>query len=111
MEKGVKVYEEPYKYLHMKVYSVDDQYFNIGSFNQDVTSFFCNNEANLLVSTTQPNQIKSIMPFFNSFFSNLKKECVPVNPYEKYTWGNYLKTRFWNLWVEGTYFTMHNRNR
>lgn len=33
MEKGVKVYEEPYKYLHMKVYSVDDNYLNIGSFN------------------------------------------------------------------------------
>lgn len=33
IEKGVKVYEEPYKYLHMKVYSVDDWYLNIGSFN------------------------------------------------------------------------------
>jgi len=49
MKGGIKVFEEPYKYLHMKVYSVDDNYLNIGSFNQDVTSFFCNNEANLLV--------------------------------------------------------------
>jgi len=49
MLNGVKVYEEPYKFLHMKAYQVDDEKLNIGSFNQDITSFYCNNEANLYI--------------------------------------------------------------
>lgn len=49
LKAGAKVYEEPYKFLHMKALSVDGEYLSIGSFNQDNTSFYCNNEANLLI--------------------------------------------------------------
>ena len=35
IKKGGKVYEIKDKYLHMKLYSCDEQMFSIGSFNQD----------------------------------------------------------------------------
>ena len=49
LDSGAKVYEEPYKYLHMKALSVDDKYLTIGSMNQDNTSFYENNEVNILI--------------------------------------------------------------
>ena len=72
MLNGVKVYEEPYKFLHMKGYAIDDNYLNIGSFNHDVTSFYCNNEANMLIRTTKPGQINGVMPFFGGYFDKLR---------------------------------------
>jgi phosphatidylserine/phosphatidylglycerophosphate/cardiolipin synthase-like enzyme len=46
--KGAVIYEEPFKYLHMKAIEVDDgKIMTMGSFNQDHWSFYCNNEANL----------------------------------------------------------------
>ena len=48
MKKGATVYEEPYKYLHMKALDIDDgKYFSLGSLNQDHSSYYMNNEANL----------------------------------------------------------------
>jgi len=44
------VKEEPFKYLHMKAIEVDDgKIMTLGSFNQDHWSFYCNNEANILL--------------------------------------------------------------
>lgn len=41
LSHGCKVYEEPYKFLHMKAVSVDDgKYLTIGSLNQDHCSFY-----------------------------------------------------------------------
>ncbi len=41
IKKGVKVYEEPYKYLHMKAFDIDDgKYLTIGSLNMDHCSFY-----------------------------------------------------------------------
>ena len=46
--KGAIIYEEPFKFLHMKAVEVDDgEIMTIGSFNQDHFSFYVNNEANL----------------------------------------------------------------
>mmetsp|Transcript_6788 Transcript_6788/g.11420 ORF Transcript_6788/g.11420 Transcript_6788/m.11420 type:complete len:107 (-) Transcript_6788:229-549(-) len=51
--KGAKVYEEPYKFLHMKAVDIDNgQYLTIGSLNQDHCSFYQNNEANVLIQYT-----------------------------------------------------------
>jgi phosphatidylserine/phosphatidylglycerophosphate/cardiolipin synthase-like enzyme len=51
---GVKVYEEPYKYLHMKAVDIDSgKYITIGSLNQDHCSFYMNNEANVVVESNQ----------------------------------------------------------
>ena len=74
---GAKVYEEPYKYLHMKAICVDDKYLSMGSFNQDNTSFYCNNEANLLITRhiSDENKIGSI-PTFDKVFNNLKSEWI-----------------------------------
>jgi cardiolipin synthase len=48
--KGAIVKEEPFKYLHMKAIEVDDgKIMTLGSFNQDHWSFYCNNEANILL--------------------------------------------------------------
>lgn len=49
-EKGAVVHEEPFKFLHMKAIEVDDgKMMTLGSFNQDHWSFYCNNEANILL--------------------------------------------------------------
>ena len=40
LKSGAKVYEEPYKFLHMKALSVDNKFLSIGSMNQDNTSFY-----------------------------------------------------------------------
>jgi phosphatidylserine/phosphatidylglycerophosphate/cardiolipin synthase-like enzyme len=48
--KGAKVYEEPFKFLHMKAIDVDDgKFLTVGSLNADHCSFYCNNEANVLI--------------------------------------------------------------
>ena len=55
--KGANVSEEPFKYLHMKAISIDDgKVMTLGSFNQDHWSFYCNNEANIVIKdhTRQP---------------------------------------------------------
>ena len=49
LRRGATVCEEPNRYLHMKAYAVDDDYVSVGSFNQDKWSFYCNNEANVVV--------------------------------------------------------------
>jgi phosphatidylserine/phosphatidylglycerophosphate/cardiolipin synthase-like enzyme len=49
-KRGAVIYEEPFKFLHMKAISVDDgEQMTLGSFNQDAWSFYCNNEANLFL--------------------------------------------------------------
>ena len=41
LKQDCKVYEEPFKYLHMKAVSVDNgKYLTIGSLNQDHCSFY-----------------------------------------------------------------------
>ena len=60
MLNGVKVWEEPYKFLHMKAYQIDDNILNLGSMNQDITSFYCNNEANILVKTQEKHEYNSV---------------------------------------------------
>jgi phosphatidylserine/phosphatidylglycerophosphate/cardiolipin synthase-like enzyme len=47
---NLEIWEEPYKFLHMKGIVVDDgKYLTLGSLNQDTWSFYCNNEANVLL--------------------------------------------------------------
>ena len=47
---GAMVYEEPYKFLHMKAVDIDNgKFVTIGSLNQDHCSFYQNNEANILI--------------------------------------------------------------
>lgn len=48
LANGAEIREEPYSFLHMKVFDVDDgKEVSIGSFNQDNWSFLVNNEANV----------------------------------------------------------------
>ena len=105
---GMKVYEEPYKFLHMKAYWIDGRYLNIGSFNQDVTSFYCNNEANVLIESK--DDLRTFTEF-GEMFDRLKSECNLVDPNERYSPWGYVRSKFWRLFVEGTYFLMKNRNR
>ena len=95
ISKGCKVYEEPYKYLHMKAVSVDDgKYFTVGSLNQDHCSFYQNNEANVLLKNAQGkreyNQFKDI-------YSGLVRECRLVDPNESYSYASYVENKFWKF--------------
>ena len=90
-QKGAHVYEEPYKYLHMKAIEIDDgKMMQIGSFNQDLWSYLANNEANIMLMknetsaiTQEKNRFKAHDQFIKSF-NQLQKECRPVDFTEKY---------------------------
>lgn len=82
---GAVVYEEPYKFLHMKAIEIDDcKQVNVGSFNHDLWSFFCNNEANLLLTRNahalqqELGQAKAHLQFV-TIYNNLLRECRPVD--------------------------------
>lgn len=54
------IYEEPFSFLHMKAISVDNsRALTMGSFNQDIWSFYCNNEANLLFQNVQNPELNA----------------------------------------------------
>ncbi|CAI2371876.1 unnamed protein product [Moneuplotes crassus] len=96
IKAGAKVYEEPYKYLHMKALSIDDKFLTLGSMNQDNTSFYENNEANILIEEKNPHDSsKGVFPSFEKVFTNLKEECNEVDPNERYTWTGGMKAFFW----------------
>ena len=57
--RGASVREEPFKFLHMKAIEVDDgRILTLGSFNQDHWSFYCNNEANIVVADERQSESK-----------------------------------------------------
>ena len=103
MKRGAKVYEEPYKYLHMKAVDIDNgRYLTIGSLNQDHCSFYQNNEANVLLSDERNRQNGNIedLEYYKEFkliYNNLKRESRVVDPYEAYSYGSYFENRFWRL--------------
>lgn len=101
LKRGAKVYEEPYKYLHMKAVDVDDgRFLTIGSLNQDHCSFYQNNEANIMLSKHQPNFNANTLPYYQQFtkiYQSLKGECQVVDPKETYTYLSYLENRFWRF--------------
>lgn len=110
LNAGAKVYEEPYKFLHMKALSVDGKYLSIGSFNQDNTSFYCNNEANLLITNNSNEMNKNAcLPTFEHIFQKLKQEwrVVPID--EQYTTIGMMKAFFWKRMLDIHYFVMRNR--
>ena len=111
LKAGAKVYEEPYKFLHMKAICVDDKYLSMGSFNQDNTSFYWNNEANLIITrnTEDPKDKRGSIPEFMDVFTKLKNEWIPVDIKEKYTTIGYMKAFFWKRMLDIHYFVMRNR--
>jgi len=108
LKAGAKVYEEPYKFLHMKALSVDDEYLTMGSFNQDNTSFYCNNEANLVIKN-ELNAKESSLYTFDDIFNNLREECIEVSLDEKYTWFGGFKAFFWKRMLDIHLIVMRNR--
>lgn len=107
LKKGVKVYEEPYKYLHMKAVDIDSgRFLTIGSLNQDHCSFYQNNEANVLITgngkTPEYRQ-------FEQIYRNLRNESVLVDPKETYQWSSYLENKFWRFTLVMTRWVCMNR--
>ena len=97
LKKGVKVYEEPYKYLHMKAVDVDDgRFLTIGSLNQDHCSFYQNNEANVLITNDKGTKTPEYDQF-QTIYRNLKNESRLVDPEETYGWSSYVENRFWRV--------------
>ncbi len=80
--RGAKVWEEPYKFLHMKAVVVDDgKFITLGSLNQDIWSFYCNNEANILLINQRHDTNNPTLAYrtFMQVFNNLKRECREVD--------------------------------
>ena len=92
LENGANIYEFLDKSFHMKCYYIDKKIINIGSFNHDIVSFYCNNEANYLIYKTPSNEY-----FFNDFdnvVNKIKDNCHIV----KYRQTTGIK-RYWGLLV------------
>lgn len=97
LKKGVKVYEEPYKFLHMKAVNVDNgRFLTIGSLNQDHCSFYQNNEANVLLTNQKGIKTEEYKQF-EQIYNNLRNECRMVDPSETYGWSSYIENRFWRV--------------
>jgi len=111
MKRGAKIYEEPYKYLHMKAVDIDDgRYLTIGSLNQDHCSYYQNNEANVLLSKKESNG--QVAPEYNQFrkiYNNLLSECRRVHPDESYSYGGYIENKLWRLSLFATRWVCLNR--
>ena len=103
---GAVVYEEPYKFLHMKAVVVDDgKFMTLGSMNQDVWSFYCNNEANILLVNDKVNQNRPTLAYttFMQVFNNLKRECRLVDDTYKYEPMGYIENMWWRLFLNCSY--------
>lgn len=108
----IHVYEEPYKYLHMKAVVVDDgKYITLGSLNQDTWSFYCNNEANVLLVNERPDPQNPTLAYltFMKVFNNLKRECRMVDPHERYTPMGKLENMWWRLFLACSYWSARQR--
>lgn len=109
--KGAVIYEEPFKYLHMKAIEVDEgRILTMGSFNQDHWSFYCNNEANLYYRRERPSpNAQQMHEQFLRTFSQLKRESRLVNFEEGYSLGGYFEVTFWKLVLGVSHFIANNR--
>jgi phosphatidylserine/phosphatidylglycerophosphate/cardiolipin synthase-like enzyme len=109
--KGAVIYEEPFKYLHMKVIEVDDgAVMTLGSFNQDHWSFYCNNEANLYLRNANGNAFKAHREFMR-VFNSLKRESRLVDFDETYTASGYIEITFWKLVLGFSHWIANNRKQ
>ena len=99
MDKGAVVYEEPYKYLHMKALDIDDgKHFSLGSLNQDHSSYYMNNEANMFFSQSNTTKPSACYKQFSQIYQNLKMESRLVGSHETYeTYSGYFESKFWKL--------------
>jgi cardiolipin synthase len=81
LKGGVEVYEFMDKFLHSKIYYIDRKIINMGSLNNDVTSFVLNNEANYLIKRNQKNEklFNDIEHYIQELDGNCKK--VVINSY------------------------------
>lgn len=108
----LKVYEEPYKYLHMKAVVIDDgKYITLGSLNQDAWSFYCNNEANVLLVNENPDPKNPTLAYltFLKVFNNLKRECRPVDREERYSPMGKLENYWWKFFLACSYYCASQR--
>ena len=96
----------------MKAVVVDDgKYMTLGSFNQDVFSWYCNNEANILVHNKNPDPNNPTLAYmtFMKVFNNLKRECRKVDMNERYTPMGLIENNRWKFFMSTSYLLTRNR--
>lgn len=109
---NIKVYEEPYKYLHMKAFVIDDgKYISLGSLNQDTWSFYCNNEANVLLVNEDADKKPPTLAYksYMKVFNNLLRECRPIDRDEWYTPMGKLENMWWRFFLNASYLVARQR--
>ena len=77
MNNGAEVYEFMDKVLHLKAYYVDQKLLNLGSMNNDITSFVLNNEANYLIRRNDYNT--SVFRKFDQILLDVKDNSRRLN--------------------------------
>jgi phosphatidylserine/phosphatidylglycerophosphate/cardiolipin synthase-like enzyme len=76
LKNGAEVYEFLDKSFHMKAYQIDNTYLTLGSFNNDISSFVMNNEANYLIERNHFNT--DIFRDFKQLEEKLEENCRRV---------------------------------
>ena len=106
LKNGATIYEFLDKNFHMKSYCIDNKYLTLGSFNNDITSFKCNNEANYLIKRNNLNS--RVFKKHDKLISKLKINCSKVLYKERKNFSKlHLFTfNFFNfgLYLMGTFF-------
>jgi cardiolipin synthase len=82
LRHNIPVYEYLDRYLHAKLYYVDNKFINIGSCNNDVTSFVLNNEANYFIKKNPKNEylFKDLDHYIDELHTNLRP--VKIDSYK-----------------------------
>ena len=96
----------------MKAVVIDDgKYITLGSLNQDTWSFYCNNEANVLLVNENVDPKKPTLAYltFLRVFNNLKRECRLVDQFENYTAMGKLENMWWRFFLSCSYIVARNR--
>lgn len=77
LKNGVEVYEFLDKFFHAKAYYVDHKYLNMGSLNNDRTSFIMNNEANYFLRRNKGNE--NVFKDFEEMLTDLHENSRLIN--------------------------------
>lgn len=112
IQAGAIVREEPYSFLHMKLYDIDNgEKLSIGSMNQDNWSFKVNNEANLLFTPKDSSKKGSYYSAYWRVYQRLWNECRDVDKADDYYGIAYLMNSWWDFFFYCSHVTARDRSR
>jgi cardiolipin synthase len=107
IKNGAEVYEFLDKVLHLKAYNVDNKILNLGSMNNDITSFALNNEANYLIKRNDFNS--HIFQRFDKIILEIKDNSRKIGLEYPKSPTKFLLNTWWKFFIFMMEWTVSNR--